>query len=337
MNKASYSDHEFSGWVQVANDAFEEGRESKAFRILNRTLKHYDKDIPAYIYFKYHDLWKALEEEYEVDYEIEQMSDDELSNRISDAMQKNHKMKRNSKKFQRMAKGIFEGYLKERTSIASLEKQLTLFEKEYLSNDVLTNATEDEIISIFRAYFYDRREIQSTIVRLYDRFLREFFDCETLEEQLRNCIEEKVNGDEDWPEPIRYAIRLSSNPPSWSFIDLDPTIYKNNPTDSPAEREEKNVLAMVQSEIILEKGSRLEYDYHNGCHIIANWFFLMEQYPQLMDKIVKRGEEYKARREVYFKRQKQYQEQNLMRLSDDSRERIVKIWNAWDDQWIDVV
>ena len=337
MSKRTYNVYELEGWVQVAYDAYLEARDEKAFRILQKAIKLYAQDIPAYIYYEYYDLWSAFEEEYEVDYEIEKMTEDELSARISDAVQRNRSCKKHSKSFRREARHIFEDYLEDKISNDNMRSRIALLEKKHLSNEVYTSEFEEEIVTIFRAYFHGSEVIDYLVVSMYERYFREFFDCEIFEEQWRRHAEKVIETDESWPKAMKCAVQQDAQGKDWRYIYIDPTIQSDMTSKNYSGKEEINMLALIRSMIRFEPNYIGKSGLHQGCHIISNWRELTQQYPGFVEKFVERGKKYCVEREEHMKKARLEQEQTLLSIPLDERKKIVRIWNDWDNKWIHVV
>ena len=331
-----YPLYEFIGWVKQADEMFEvEGKIRKAFRLLKKILKHYDRDIPAYIYMKYNALWKAFEKEYEVDYEIEKMTDDELSARISDALQLNRSVQRGQNDFKRGAKALFQKYMQDSISANELKNRLSLLEKKYISHEKYTAPFEYEIYTIFSAYFYGRETISRKIMDLYGQYM--WFTHMTFEDVWKKRIEKELEQDLNWPKPMKCAIQIDMEGKYWNYIYIDPTIKMKVQNKNHSAQDEDSMLYMFQSLIEFDCDPYYQYYLHENCRIISNWLELMKHYPELAETFVQRGKRYCSDRENYLKEVRAKKEYELLSIPIGERKQILRIWNFAEGRWISVV
>lgn len=334
MRGHRYSEYEFIGWVKQAYALFEANKKWRAFRLLRKTLKHYDEDIPAYIYIKYSLLWSAFEEEYEVNNSIKTMTDDELHDYISDAVCMNQSVKRKGKYFRRGAKRVFEDYLRGLNSIQNLQNKLSVLEKECIFNGKYTSSFKREMIFILAAYFWGREFITRKTLNMYLPYFTEWFVVQTYEDMMQMREAKELQEDKEWPEAIECAVFVNN---VWSYFYLDPTIPQRVQTKNHSLEHDEDRIAIFQSMIEFQHSFAGEKAEHNGHQIVANWFELMEKYPQLAEKTVECGKQYYARREEHLKEKKIQQEQKLLAIPATEREKIVRIFNHWNQKWIHVV
>lgn len=337
MKRKQYNVYEFEWQVEEANAEYEQGRENKAFRILRKALCHFDEDIPAYVYFRYYDMWKEFEELYEVYHGIAKMSDEELVENVNDALNGNRHERIMANSFQKDARKIFNRYLDGNISNKVLYNKIYALERQELSNPVYTDFFVREMIAIFRAYFYGRDTIAYEIADIYKKFLRDFFICETYESVLKKRINKRIKENKNWPEAVKCAIKLHGTSKKWAYIYIDPSIPDDAVSKNDNYTEGKNLLAMFKSMIVFESGERGVCIYHNGCKIISNWNSLTERYPKLAEQFVRIGSRYFKARQEYIRKTKLEQERKMLDIPLSERKKIVQIWNKWDKKLIKIV
>ncbi|MBQ9313667.1 MAG: hypothetical protein IJ220_01505 [Clostridia bacterium] len=318
-------------YMEQANVFFEDGRTWKAMSYLKRFLKSYDGKIPAYLYMKYEALLNEYKKHHSFNRKIEKMTDEELSARISDAISLNRSCNKHSKEFCSAVKDSMTKYLQDGMKLEALKTRLTNLERKLLSVDNISDDFFDELLIVFRAYFYGRKTISEKVITPYAKYIKLCFECSTYEDEWNKMAEEKINSDKEWPAPILCVTDVDEKGKVWDFFYLDPTIPNHVTANNT--RQEVMFSLLIKLMRLQYVGSPYKgYDYY---WLATNWEECKDNY--YMKKLEKRGEIYHQRRLSHMEHMRNSYAQQLQMISQEEREKIIMIWNHFTMRWIKVV
>jgi len=320
--------------LAYAQELYNEGKDRKAMRLLKKVMKNWEEDFPAYFHIKYRELLDEFRDYYDIQYDIEPMTDDELQRRIQKALQENQYQQKHSVFFKKQSKNILTDYLEDKISAEELGSKVKKLEKKFVNGEEYTQKFRKEIRTIFRAYFWDSITVERKIVEKYRHLIKMWFDFDTYADHWKRKAEERIYHHNDWPRPWLCVTDIADRTQEYFFI--DPRLQNARETTGKEYSDEDVKLGIFQSklQIFYEDGT---YMGQHGYFRIDNWYKMAEQYPQTAELCQKRGKQYYLDWQKYVEMEKAKQKHSLFCIPAEEREKIVEIWNPYQRVWLVVV